>query len=270
MQLKSSHKAQVKFTHHQAAQKAYKSPEPIFGNRFIKVFWHKDGDSRASPNKDAAASTPAARPPPPTMSVPQNVPPSARKFPPASRPAPKDSAQEAAKLQQLKEIQLQKEELRKKQLEEQQTLMKMLSSPNLDQETKVTLFKQLKTLTDSIEASIKKDSSLLATVRQRTSPAEKPTDPSDEERIAKMEDKRNQLQEKASSILYATRGYPRGRGAPRGYSSRGRGFAPRGRGWHATPRGPLSIDNRTRTIKIDSPPAPLLHEETLTSFFKVR
>merc|ERR1712184_165623 len=104
------------------------------------------------------------------------------------------------------------------------------------------------------------------------SPAEKSnasTDPSEEERISKMEDKRNELQAKASSLLYATRGYPRGRGAPRGYAPRGRGSVPRGRGWHATPHGHLSIDNRTRTIEIKSPPAPLLHEETLISFFKV-
>lgn len=40
--------ALVKFTHHNSAYKAYKSPEPIFGNRFIKLSFSNDNDSSTS------------------------------------------------------------------------------------------------------------------------------------------------------------------------------------------------------------------------------
>ena len=40
--------ALVKFTNHKSAYKAYKSPEPIFGNRFIKLYFYNESDHNSS------------------------------------------------------------------------------------------------------------------------------------------------------------------------------------------------------------------------------
>ena len=176
------------------------------------------------------------------------------------------------KYTQLQILQKQREELRKKQIEQQQKLLKMLSSPQLDNETKATLFKQLKALTASMEESLKKDSSMLQVAKPivadpKTVLKEQldkqldemaPTEDGDTREM--LEDKLNSLKQKADEMIA---GVPstRGRGGLRG----------RGRGGRVTiNRGPMSIDNRTCTIKIENPPSALLVEEALTSFYTVR
>lgn len=41
----------IEFDKHDSARKAHSSPEPIFNNRFIKVFWYKNPDQDATSNK---------------------------------------------------------------------------------------------------------------------------------------------------------------------------------------------------------------------------
>ena len=258
----SQNRAYVKFANHHSAYKAYKSPAPIFGNRFIKVFWQKEGEAAESAPATSAPSTTSTEPQVPALAVPQGP----RTFSLVNKTREEDQ------LAQLKELQLQKETLRKKQIEQQQQLVKMLAAPTLDQETKVTLFKQLKALTESMEASLKKDSSVMAAIAAKAKPAEEPA-AEREAREAKMEDKLNTLKEKASEMMNAITPVYEGY-IPRGRGMRGRGFAGgrgRGRGGFAPiPRGPLSIDNRTRVIKLDDPPAPLMDDASLRTFYQVK
>ena len=47
--------ALITFANHAQATAAYKSPEPVFNNRFVEVFWHRKDDEAS---RDALQATP--------------------------------------------------------------------------------------------------------------------------------------------------------------------------------------------------------------------
>lgn len=60
-----AHKAIIQFSTNAEAKAAYNSPDAIFDNRFVKVYWHKDNDEDSKPPKQMS--------PAPTTSAPTAV-----------------------------------------------------------------------------------------------------------------------------------------------------------------------------------------------------
>nr|VWP00609.1 Ras-like protein Rab7 [Ganoderma boninense] len=136
----ASGKALVSFTNHEDAHRAWKSEEAVFGNRFVKVFWHRpmeghgqvgqrmlaasanivaqraSGSSAAPPSTTAHEGSPA----PQTPSAP--APPAAR-----NGSAPSSAAAALAAKQKLLE----------QQIAEQKTLMSKLSSASPEEKKEI-------------------------------------------------------------------------------------------------------------------------------------
>ncbi|KAG0044824.1 hypothetical protein BGZ83_009901 [Gryganskiella cystojenkinii] len=153
----TAHKALLQYSTNEEAKAAYNSPEVIFGNRFVKVYWQPD---------DLDAGTFGASQPKPTGQVrPENSAPGG-----SSRPAPysqqppgpsvlmtperavelaAERAAAAAKAAENKktmmEIQRQKEALIQRQMEEQKVILqKLIANKNMSQQDKDEILKGLK------------------------------------------------------------------------------------------------------------------------------
>jgi RNA-binding protein 26 len=114
----SSGKALVSFSSHTEAHAAWKSEEAVFGNRFVKVFWHRpmEGHGQAGAKKLAASAPLLAN-----MSkqdAPVAGPSSLPSKPPAKKPAPSAALTALAEKQRLLDA----------QIAEQKTLMDSLGS----------------------------------------------------------------------------------------------------------------------------------------------
>lgn len=149
-------KAILQYSTNAEANAAYSSPDPIFGNRFVKVYWYK-----GEPNEEklAADTTTATTPTAPKPEAGQK----------RSEPDPEEVAARAAELAKQREekqkkhqermkaileLQKQKEQLLKQQIEEQKRLMDKLSnSQNMSQQEKEELLKSLRQIASDIDAS---------------------------------------------------------------------------------------------------------------------
>jgi len=173
----SSSKALVSFSSNEEAHAAWKSEDAVFGNRFVKVFWHRPMEGQGLAGQRAlAASAPIvatvtsreqaqtgptsdAAPADPLSSVPTG--PSAKKTPSTpSNPA----ASELAARQKLLE----------QQIAEQKTLMEKLNTASADE--KKDIFAQLRKLGQEIKATSSQTS---------VSPSKKPSSTQPEDREAK-------------------------------------------------------------------------------------
>lgn len=148
-------KAVLQYSTNAEANAAYNSPDPIFGNRFVKVYWHKPESSEEKPAAAAAdAQTTAPKPE------------AGQK---RSEPDPEEVAARAAELAKQREekqkkhqermkaileIQKQKEQLLQQQIQEQKRLMdKFANSKNMSQQEKEELLKSLRQIASDIDAS---------------------------------------------------------------------------------------------------------------------
>ncbi|TBU35050.1 hypothetical protein BD311DRAFT_681408 [Dichomitus squalens] len=136
----ASAKALVSFTNHEDAHKAWKSEEAVFGNRFVKVFWHRPMEGHgqvgqrmlaasanvvaqravgtSAPTSSAAAPEGSPAPQPPTTSA-----------APASR-TPSSSSSAAAALAA-------KQKLLEQQIAEQKSLMSLLTTASPEEKKQI-------------------------------------------------------------------------------------------------------------------------------------
>eukprot|EP01103_Thecamoeba_quadrilineata_P013591 TRINITY_DN3811_c0_g1_i2.p1 TRINITY_DN3811_c0_g1~~TRINITY_DN3811_c0_g1_i2.p1 ORF type:complete len:717 (-),score=134.86 TRINITY_DN3811_c0_g1_i2:568-2718(-) len=183
-----NNQALVKFETRSQALECLNSTEAVFGNRHIKVIWARAGDENEEAGDQNSARfhgnsnesvghhhTPTLshfKPQPPGSTLKSNsllTVPHTSPFNPilGKSPAPKKipSPQEM-----LKEIQRHKDELRKKQLIQQEKLLEVLEKKTLSSKDRADLMDELKTVTEQLSSSLKKDSSTLeSTIKENES-----------------------------------------------------------------------------------------------------
>ncbi|KAI9499232.1 hypothetical protein BDB00DRAFT_795946 [Zychaea mexicana] len=279
------HKAILQFATNAEANAAYSSPDPIFDNRFVKVYWCKENEDD---NKAASSDASGGRAKPDTKSSPSTTTSMKRQ----SEPDPEEVAARAAELAKLREekqkkhqermkaildVQKQKEQLLQKQIEEQKQLMgKLSNSKDMTKAEKEELLKSLKKIAKDIDISRAAKASALppsmTTTAAASASAQAPTQQtpaeaspyataseptgetadgatatSSEELAAKLA----KLEAEAASLGITPQsqggGYHGGRG---GYYGRGRGY-PRMRGGGAVR---YSLDNRPTKIFVKGVP----------------
>ncbi|KAI8384722.1 uncharacterized protein BYT42DRAFT_563451 [Radiomyces spectabilis] len=234
-------KATLQFSTRAEAEAAYNSPESIFDNRFIKVYWYKE---------DSANNAPA------TTEIKSAVP-----EPVKNEPDPDAIAARAAELARIREekqkkhqermkaileLQKQKEQLLQRQIDEQKALLAKLSdSNNMTQAEKAELLKALKKIAADIDTS---KAGVASTAQQQTEAAQDQETESPEDLKKKLA-----LLEAEAAVLGLTDtlsaqggGFRGGRG---GYPVRGRGW-PRMRGGMTR----MSLDHRPTKVLVKDIP----------------
>jgi RNA-binding protein 26 len=175
----SSSKALVSFSSNDEAHTAWKSEDAVFGNRFVKVFWHRPMEGQGLVGQRAlAASAPIvasatareqaqtgptsdAAPPDPSSSA--GTGPGAKKTP--STPSNPPASALAAR-----------QKLLEQQIAEQKTLMEKLNTASADE--KKDIFAQLRKLGQEIKATSSQS-------QTSVSPSKKPSSTRPEDREAK-------------------------------------------------------------------------------------
>lgn len=121
-------KAVIQFNSHQEADAAYSSPEVIFNNRFVKVYWQK------AETKEQDAVTP----PPSKPLTPKTYEPSpeaiAAKAAEFAKLKEVKQKQQQARLQTMLELQKSKEQLIQRQIQEQKVLLEKLEKAKTPEE----------------------------------------------------------------------------------------------------------------------------------------
>ncbi|KAG2123567.1 hypothetical protein DEU56DRAFT_863854 [Suillus clintonianus] len=258
-----SAKALVSFSEHTEAHAAWKSEDAVFGNRFVKVFWHRPMDGHGQTgSRMLAASAPllanlAARDTPmPSAPSQPPVPPAAT--PVRKQPLPSTAVSELAAKQKLLE----------QQIAEQKSLMTSLETASAEE--KKGILARLRKLGEEMTiVSVPPPSATIAKVH---SPApvlttENDHEKKERERLDKelelhavgestedLKAKLAKLREEAASLGIPETNAEVSYGAPyRGYRGRGRGArgaffrgAPRG----GPPRASMKLDNRPRKLLV--------------------
>lgn len=126
-------KALVSFSNHEEAHAAWKSEEAVFGNRFVKVFWHRPMEGHgqmgtrmlaASANLVAKVAGKDTTPPAKTAAAPAPAP---------AAPAPTRKATPSAAASALAA----KQQLLEKQIAEQKSLMERLGSASAEEKKEI-------------------------------------------------------------------------------------------------------------------------------------
>ncbi|OZJ01931.1 hypothetical protein BZG36_04838 [Bifiguratus adelaidae] len=247
-------RAIVQFSSNSEASAAYNSPDPIFGNRFVKVYWQKQDTQVEAPK-------PALEKPVPSP-VPEDPEVAAKK---AAEKAERDKErEERAKkhqenLKAMLDIQKQKEALIQRQIEEQKKLMEKLSdTKNLSAEDKAALQKSLANIAQNINVSSGVSKAAAASTNTVSQDGNKNGTAAGTAAKAKLAE----LQEEAAKLGIDTSAFAQAGGRGRG------GFAPRGRGRGTWPRGrggtSMRLDNRTTKLLVKNVSeefAPKLREQ---------
>lgn len=153
-------RATVSYGDPQSAKAAISSSLPVLNNRFIKIYWDTSnsislGDVPSKPSVSASQSSFPA----PIPAAPVPVATGAASAPEPSGPSAADRYQAWQEMQkneqQLREVQQQRETLRKKQLSEIASMTVMLGSAT--GKKREFLMKQIEELTALVQASLKPD-----------------------------------------------------------------------------------------------------------------
>jgi len=180
-----SAKALVSFSTHEEAHAAWKTEDAVFGNRFVKVFWHRPMDGQGLAGQRAlAASAPivasvVAREQMPTASTSDAAPsdPSSSSSAVSGSgakkiaPAPSNSSTSALVARQ---------KLLEQQIAEQKTLMEKLNTASADE--KKEIFAQLRKLGQEIKATSSPAAATASTPKKPSSSAPQPEDREAKER----------------------------------------------------------------------------------------
>ncbi|KAI8375161.1 hypothetical protein BD560DRAFT_327017 [Blakeslea trispora] len=270
-------KAIIQYSSRAEAEKAYSSPDVIFDNRFVKVYWSKEDTNGAEMSSATTAPSAAQQ-----VNLPAKV---------SNEPDPELVAKRAAELAAVREEKQKKHqehmksilELQKKresqlqqQIDEQKRLLARLTdSANMSTEEKAELLKQLKQVQSDIDTSRSdaaaaanaaanaqqqndtagQDESTTTIITEGETKEEGQTETTEDlkKKLARLEAEAAQLG------IYSAGGFRGGRG---GYYGRGRGSWPRMRGGMTR----MTLDNRPTKISISS--IPDLTEAELRQHFE--
>ncbi|KAF7732044.1 hypothetical protein EC973_007149 [Apophysomyces ossiformis] len=234
-------KAILQFSNRAEAEAAHGSPDPIFDNRFVKVYFQKE---KEEPTEAEPEAKPATTTPTPTTNEPDPELVAARAAELAKQREEKQKLRQEH-MKAILELQKQKEQLLQRQIDEQKKLMEKLSnSKNMSQSEKEELLKSLKKIAADITAS-KVDAKVSA---GETESMEAGNTESSEE----LKKKLAKLEAEASALGITDTYAPYGsgfRGARGGFYGRGRGY-PRMRGG----LNRFSLDNRPTSILVKDIP----------------
>ncbi|KAL7314871.1 hypothetical protein PS15m_006386 [Mucor circinelloides] len=254
-------KAIIQYSTRAEAEAAYNSPDAIFDNRFVKVYWSKE-DPTAPSNADKAGAG---------VGVGAQAPIAAPKV---NEPDPELVAARAAEIAQAREekqkkhqeqmkhileIQKKRETQLQQQIDEQKRLLaKLTNSANMSQTEKAELLKALKNIQSDIdtsknaaanEAAQAKAAAPIAAVEPQTSEVKE-----GEETTEDLKKKLARLEAEAANLGIHGSGFRGGRGGY--YAGRGRGGSwarGGGRGGAMAPRT-MSLDNRPTKIAVKDIP----------------
>lgn len=138
-------KALVSFSNHEEAHMAWKSEEAVFGNRFVKLFWHRPLEGQGTIGQKALAASAniikAMSSASPTILAPSSEVPS----PSPLKPLPKPDSALVAGLAA-------RQQLLEKAISEQKVLLSRLTTASTPEE-KRQLMERIKSLQDSVEPS---------------------------------------------------------------------------------------------------------------------
>lgn len=190
----SSSKALVSFSSNEEALAAWKSEDAVFGNRFVKVFWHRPMEGQGLAGQRAlAASAPivasvTTREQAQTGPTPDAVPadPSSSATGPDTKKTPSTPWNPAASALAARQ------KLLEQQIAEQKTLMEKLNTASADE--KKDIFTQLRKLGQEIKATSSQTSTSV-------SPSKKPSSTQPEDREAKERERLDKELELHSAAL---------------------------------------------------------------------
>ncbi|EIW86506.1 hypothetical protein CONPUDRAFT_133927 [Coniophora puteana RWD-64-598 SS2] len=250
-----SAKALVSFAEHDQAHAAWKSEDAVFGNRFVKVFWHRPMEGHGEVGRKALAASATA-----VAGLGKEVP----KPTPAPTPKPVDGQPKrpVAASQASQELAA-KQKLLEGQIEEQKKLMAELATASADE--KKTIMARLRKLGEEMTApsSSSKPSTptpesgdaIMSSVSQEERSKREQLDKELEmhgagESTEDLKATLAKLKEEAASLGIAEQGEAppapwRGRGRGR---ARGRAPFYRGAAWSGPPRGSMKLDNRPKKL----------------------
>jgi len=258
------YKATIQFSQYSEANQAYSSPDPIFGNRFVKLYWAKteteENENSTTNENDVNANANAN-----TTSN--------------SKSAEEEKQEPPLSSEEMDQINKMKKSMISKQLEKQKAFMKQVENPGLTKPEKEEILNNIKLITESVKhimnASPQHIKVLAGNILQQPKEPNKPetstdttsttaTKPTEEtekstETTTKLTTEEQSLKEKVESLkaeaqslgidpssLTATSTAStlslRGRG---GYRARGRGLYPWGRGGRS-----FKLDNRPTKLLI--------------------
>jgi len=254
-------KALVSFSDHSEAHAAWKSEDAVFGNRFVKVFWHRPMEGHGQHGtRMLAASAPllanlAARSSP-TPSAPSQ-PPAPHAITPTRKPLLQSTA--ASELAA-------KQKVLEQHIAEQKSLMASLETAS--PEEKKEILTRLRKLGEEMKiASVPSTSATPAKV-QSPAPSSADHERKERERLDKelelhaggesteeLKAKLAKLREEAASLGIPAAGADTSYGAPyRGYRGRGRGVRGgafyRGSARGGPPRASMKLDNRSKKLLV--------------------
>lgn len=248
-------KAVIQYSTRQEAENAYNSPDAIFDNRFVKVYWHKD-ETPANNGTPAAGATAAAAPaePQPPMLNPNEPDPElvAARAAELAKEREEKQKKHQEHMKSILEIQKKRENQLQQQIDEQKRLLNQLTnSTGLTQAEKADLLKALKTVQNDINTT------KTAAAQPAVTPAVTPANTSEvsepaavtegTETTEDLKKKLARLEAEASHLGIQGSGFRGGRG---GYYGRGRGSWPRMRGGMTR----MSLDNRPTKIVVKDIP----------------
>ncbi|KAI8638028.1 hypothetical protein BD408DRAFT_423561 [Parasitella parasitica] len=253
-------KAIIQYNTRAEAEAAYNSPDAIFDNRFVKVYWSKEDPNNPTIGTDKPANVGAAAP-----QVPQ--------APNVNEPDPELVAARAAEIAQAREekqkkhqeqmkhileIQKRREAQLQQQIDEQKRLLAQLTnSAGMSQTEKAELLKALKNIQSDIDTSKSAAATEAAQAKAAAAAAASSSENANtqvkegEETTEDLKKKLARLELEAANLGIHSSGSSL-RGGRGGYYGRGRGSWPRARGGMA-PRT-MSLDNRPTKISVKDIP----------------
>ncbi|KAG0174358.1 hypothetical protein DFQ30_004671 [Apophysomyces sp. BC1015] len=234
-------KAILQFSSRSEAEAAHGSPDPIFDNRFVKVYFQREKEEPADTDSET-------KPTPTTTTTATNEPDPELVAARAAEIAKQREEKQKLRQDHMKailELQKQKEQLLQRQIDEQKKLMEKLgNSKNMSQAEKEELLKSLKKIASDITAS-KADANASAAQSEVAETGGPESSEDLKKKLAKLEAEASALGITDTLSSYGS-GFRGGRG---GYYGRGRGY-PRMRGG----LGRFSLDNRPTTIFVKDIP----------------
>ncbi|KAI7901497.1 uncharacterized protein BX663DRAFT_544230 [Cokeromyces recurvatus] len=244
-----AHKAVIQYSTRAEAERAYSSPDAIFDNRFVKVYWAKEENpTQASEEKPPVVEAPQP-PAPPKVNEPDPELVAARAAELAQVREEKQKRHQE-RMKQLLEIQKRREAQLKQQIDEQKRLLsKLENSTDMTQAEKAELLKALKNIQNDINVSKSAAASATA-ASEHAKNANVDGNEGSEANITESSEEKNssaetteelkkklaRLEAEAAALGVSGSGFRGGRG---GYYGRGRGW-PRMRGGMTR----MTLDNR--------------------------